>query len=514
MTKLSIKINVKASKQRVWQIISHPERFPSFIKDVKNVVILQRDSKTALMQWKILIDNLEIQWTEQCRYDTDNAIISFHTIRGDFSSYDGTLALSHSGKGVDLILDATLDWGIPSFEKVIAKVLEDRVRRAFMGMLVSIKRQLEKQQPARSFGFVIHPLDLGLIGIAFREPNIASKRKDLLSKAFEWLPPFKCSDIVGLQSTDGTAIDGALIYCPLLPDQMVANQGEIALKRTIEAVHVAQSLGVGVVGLGAYAANIGRKGILVSEAVNVPVTTGTSYTIAIAIEGVRKACSTVGIDLRNLCVGIVGATGGIGSTCAELLSKEAGSLILNARNQTRLDDLVIRLKEKSPGLEISHTTELDWLIANADVIITATGSPASLINAQSLRPGTIVCDVSRPRNVSPESVEETHGSVLVFDGGIVKPPGDVDFDFYFGLPPGIAYACMAETMILALAEKYEGFSIGGNISADKVAEILKLGDKFGFKLAELRWCEREIPEETLQIVREHAQKRLSKSRIW
>lgn len=508
MTKLSLAIPVKTTKQQLWELITHPEGYPTFIPNVKDAVILQRDQSVSIVRWRISIENIEFQWTEQCHYDRDNARISFHMVRGDFSTYDGTLSIGHAGTGVELVLEATMDWDIPSFEKIIAKTIEEKVRRSFTAMLVALKRYAERHRIERTYAFVIHPLDLGLISVAFREPNIISKRKDLISKAFEWLPPFKCSDIVGLKATDGRETNGALIYCPLLPEQMASSHNNLALKRTIESVKVAETLGVNIVGLGAYAAQVGKKGILVAEAAQVPVTTGTSYTIATAIHGVEIACRAVGADLSQMQVGIVGATGGVGSVCAELLVNKAGSLIINSRNQTRLDELAERLKSRAPATKVIQTTELDWLVANSHVVITATSTPSALIDARSLWPGTIVCDVSRPRNVTPESVEETHGNVLVFDGGVVKPPGEVDFDFYFGLPPGLAYGCIAETMILALSRRFEGYSIGGNITTAKVEEIERLGEVLGFRLAELRWCDREIPQETFEIVRGHLRKRL------
>ena len=509
--KISVKINVKVTKQRLWELITHPEAYPSFIPDVKDVIILQRDLSVSLVRWKVMLEEVELQWVEQCHYDRENARVSFHAVHGDFSSYDGSMTLNHAGQGIDLIFEASIDWDLPSFEKVIADVVEQKVRRSFTAMLVAIKRYAEKNKPERLFSFVIHPLDLGLISVAFREPNIVSKRKDLVSKVFEWLPPFKCSDVVGLRTADGLEVDGALIYCPLLPEQMVSNRREIALKRTIEAVRVAESLGVKIVGLGAYAAQIGKKGVLVAEAVRVPVTTGTSYTIGMAIHSVELACRAVETELSQMSVGIVGATGAVGSTCAELLAGRVGSLIINARNETRLCELRDKVLERAPSLQVRQTSQLDWLIANSDIIITATSTPSTLIDARSLRSGTIVCDVSRPRNVSPESVEETHGTVLVFDGGVVKPPGEVDFGFYFGLPPGLAYACIAETMILALARRFEGYSIGGNVTTSKVEEICRLGNSLGFHLAELRWCERKIPQETFERVGDHIRKRAIRS---
>ena len=55
-------------------------------------------------------------------------------------------------------------------------------------------------------------------------------------------------------------------------------------------------------------------------------------------------------------------------------------------------------------------------------------------------------------------------------------PGDIDFNFNFGFPPKTAYACMAETMILALEKRYENFTIGKRVDCGgQIDEISTLG---------------------------------------
>ena len=73
--------------------------------------------------------------------------------------------------------------------------------------------------------------------------------------------------------------------------------------------------------------------------------------------------------------------------------------------------------------------------------------------------------------------------VLVVDGGMMDVPGEVDFGFDFGLPPGNAYACMAEPMVLALEGRYESYSLGKRIQIDQVRTIAQLARKHGFKLS-------------------------------
>ena len=43
--------------------------------------------------------------------------------------------------------------------------------------------------------------------------------------------------------------------------------------------------------------------------------------------------------------------------------------------------------------------------------------------------------------VLADTIAEKKGNyILVVDGGTVRPPGDVNFNFYFGLAPGSCYA--------------------------------------------------------------------------
>jgi predicted amino acid dehydrogenase len=73
--------------------------------------------------------------------------------------------------------------------------------------------------------------------------------------------------------------------------------------------------------------------------------------------------------------------------------------------------------------------------------------------------------------------------VLIISGGVVDVPGEVDFGFDFGLPPGKAYACMAETMVLALEGRHESYSLGKDVQLERVHEITQLARKHGFQLS-------------------------------
>jgi len=143
-------------------------------------------------------------------------------------------------------------------------------------------------------------------------------------------------------------------------------------------------------------------------------------------------------------------------------------------------------------------------IYDADLVLTVTSAITAVIEPEYLKPGAVVCDVARPRDVS-RRVGEQRDDVLVIEGGMVEVPGDVDFHFDFGFPPRMAYACMAETMALALEGRYEDYSLGKQISRARVEEISAIAARHGFRLGPFRSFERgPVTPETIARVQERA----------
>ncbi len=63
---------------------------------------------------------------------------------------------------------------------------------------------------------------------------------------------------------------------------------------------------------------------------------------------------------------------------------------------------------------------------------------------------------------------------------------------------------MAETMILALEGRFEDYTLGKEISLERVNEIASLARKHGFRLSGFRSFEHEVSDEQIQIVRRNA----------
>jgi predicted amino acid dehydrogenase len=270
--------------------------------------------------------------------------------------------------------------------------------------------------------------------------------------------------------------------------------------KIVKTVKMAQSKGARLVGLGAFTSVVGDAGLTISKQVDVPVTTGDSYTVAIALQAVREAARRMEVDLSRATVAVVGATGAIGAISAELLARHAPQLILIGRRPERLAQVKSRCE--AAGAEVQLSTDIS-AIRHADVILAVSSSGEALIQPHHLKPGAIVCDVARPRDVSKKVIEECD-DVLVIEGGMVEVPGDVDFHFNFGFPLKMAYACMAETMALAMDHRYESYTLGKDLTVSQVETIEDIARRHGFKLAGFRSFERAVSDEQIERIKRNA----------
>lgn len=352
-----------------------------------------------------------------------------------------------------------------------------------------------------TFAFIIHPIDpkadverkYPLLGRLLPEPVI-----HFLSG---YWPPVYISEITGVRSVyTRREARGWFVAAPYTPQRMLEIPEEQVYRKIVQAGRMAEKLGAKILGLGAFTSVVGDAGVTIAERLDIPVTTGDAYTVAIAAQAIIEAGRLMGIEARQARLAIVGATGAIGSTCAELLAGEVGQLTLIGRREAALN--AVRERCEGAGAEVRASTDLRD-IAQADLIMTVTSSIGPIIEPELLKPGAVVLDVARPRDVSRRVAAE-RSDVLVVEGGMVEVPGPVDFHFDFGFPPGRAYACMAETMALALEGRYEDYTLGRRIEVERVREINTIATRHGFRLSGLRSFEREVTAEHIARVQDLA----------
>jgi predicted amino acid dehydrogenase len=409
-------------------------------------------------------------------------------------------------RGVDLVVDVTPQ----PFDDVTvnAATLEALMMASvhhysalthddLLDMIVSAgmePRLLRPNGPRRKsrFAFVIHPLSQQYLRNV--EPLRTVARiapqpvMDLVEKAVAYSPPFTYSHVTGITSPTGAEVEGWLISVGGTPHEMLAHSPEFTYRRLLAAAETAQKLGAQIMGLGAFTKVVGDAGVTVARQAPLPVTTGNSYSASGALWAAHDALRRLGLAevdddgaLRGKAM-VVGATGAIGSVCARLLAVAEARLWLVSPESAKLLALKSTIEREHPGTEVHIAATPDEALPEMDLIVTATsGAGKRVLDIMSVKPGCVITDVARPLDLSAEDVAR-RPDVLVIESGEIELPGDVEMRD-IGLPKNVVYACLAETVVLALEGRFESFTVGRNIEWEKVKEIYRLGLKHGMRLA-------------------------------
>ena len=360
------------------------------------------------------------------------------------------------------------------------------------------------------FAFVIHPLSQQYLTktppldwIANVSPTTVM---NLVEKAVAYTPPFIYSKVSGITSPTGDEAEGWLITVGGTPREIMAHGPEFTYSRLLAAAKLAKKLGAQIMGLGAFTKVVGDAGITVAKRAPLPITTGNSYSASGALWAAHDAAKKVGrvsIGKSGKMAGkamVVGATGAIGSVCARLLAKAVDEIYMVAPEAAKLLALRESIELETPGaiVHVSATTDRD--LSEMDMVVTATsGAGKRILDIMQVKPGCVITDVARPLDIPAEDVAK-RPDVLVIESGEIQLPGNVRMKD-IGLPRGIAYACLAETIVLALEARFENFTLGRNIEWEKVREIYKLGLKHGMELAAISGVNGVFTDEDFERVR-------------
>jgi predicted amino acid dehydrogenase len=365
---------------------------------------------------------------------------------------------------------------------------------------------LNEPRDVARFAFVIHPLSVDFI---FKHPQLKYLRF-VPDRILEWfmanLRPLYLSRITGVRSkATGGEVEGYLLGLGATPRELMRRKPSFTYRRLIVASRMAQQKGAKIMGLGAFTKVVGDAGMTVAYKSDIAITSGNSLTVAATLEAAKQAVIKMGAeDLTKGRAVVIGATGAIGSVCSRLIAQAIRDVVLVAPRPEKLIALRRLIEEETPGAQVLIATEADPHLAGADLVVTTTTAIGQrVIDVLKLKPGCVVCDVARPPDVREEDAR-LRPDVLVVESGEILLPGQPNFGFDIGLPPGVAYACLAEAAVLAMEGRFENFTLGRNIEMEKVKEMYHLFKKHGLQLEGLRSFGRYVTDEEVAQKRELA----------
>lgn len=335
--------------------------------------------------------------------------------------------------------------------------------------------------PAKRFAFLVHPR----ADVATDMARLWRPLGRVPAPVWDWglrnlsVPPVP---LAAVHRRDSATADpaGWVIVVPVGARQMLSEDRRWVVGKVEQAVDKAQRLGAEIVGLGALTAPATGAGRLLRPRPGVTMTTGNAFTAHLTIEGLRRLLPAA----PGSHLAIVGATGSVGSCVVRLLADEplGSKLTLIARGERRLQNLAMDFAARGTGVEVHTSTSLD-AVRDADLVLVLTSAADAVIGAEHLKRGAVVLDDTQPRNTDPTLANE-RPDVTVIDGGVAAVPG-IDLRGDIGLPRGLAYACLCETMLMAFSGHTEhALGEAGVDHALAMRDAARRFSSLGFTLAD------------------------------
>ena len=258
-----------------------------------------------------------------------------------------------------------------------------------------------------------------------------------------------------------------------------------AVERVQQAVDLAAAQGCTVIALGAFSSIITRNGTAITPPAGTRITSGNALTVAAAHHRILEACRNASIDPRspNTRIGVVGATGNIGAVLCHRLTTgntRFARVLLVSRNERRLEQLRASLAQSASDADLACSTELDAL-RTCNVIALTVNANAPLLYPHHLGPQRpiVVGDISVPGSVS-DAVRQTEGVRVHPIASVLTLPGEPDFVMSSHSPPGTAFCCAAEAILLGLEpQATAGLRLIGDVDPACVDTLEQLAQKHG-----------------------------------
>jgi fatty aldehyde-generating acyl-ACP reductase len=311
-----------------------------------------------------------------------------------------------------------------------------------------------------------------------------------------WIPPRTVSRISVAAAPGSVPVPGIYVDTFITPDELAIRPTRRVLDKVRDGIRAADREGVRVATLGGFT-SILLEAMSEESSVGPVLTTGNTLTAALIVRGVERAARLLGRELARETLLVIGATGDVGSACARYFAGRTRLLLLAARNHERLARAAQPLRQHGP---VDLSTDVAGLLGQASLVIAAASTAAPVFTLGDCRPEAVVCDAGYPKNIRAALADLPGrrvfaGGMGVLAGGLRSDGGVLD-QFYTFPVANAAHGCMLEGAVLAMAGRFEPFSVGrGRITPERIEEMWQLAVAWGVSLAPLFGADGVWPEE-------------------
>jgi len=376
-----------------------------------------------------------------------------------------------------------------------------------------VKNSADKQEEIEKYAFIIHPLHAGQL---FMHPaakpfrSFKTKLAPMVEQVATLVPGMFWGTIDGVKSEKtGKEVKGLIYTLTETPAMLMKKDPEDVYRRLVRLCRSAKEAGAKIIGLGAYTKIVGDAGVTVNRRSPIPVTTGNSLSACATLWAAKLAVDKMKMvekvgELYQGVAMVIGATGSIGAVSAKVLCQSWKEIILVAPRAHKLLELKEEILIIAPNCKVTIATSPEIHSGRSHLIITTTSARGQkILEIENVRPGAVICDVSRPLDISEEDALK-RPDVMVIESGEVELPGDYKMKVDLGLQGRIVYACLAETALLAMDNRFESFTLSRNISYQKVLDIDRMAREHGVRLSHITGHSGIITDQEFELCRAHA----------
>lgn len=144
MPYVEAKTTIRGNGREIFDIVKNMAAYPSFMKDVVSVDILEQGEAYDISHWVTNADGRRIVWTERDDFYPEQLQILYKQTEGDLKKMEGAWHIVPQGELCEVTLAVDFEFGIPMIAGMLNPLLKRKVRENSEHMLQAIKEQVEK----------------------------------------------------------------------------------------------------------------------------------------------------------------------------------------------------------------------------------------------------------------------------------------------------------------------------------------------------------------------------------
>lgn len=136
---------IDAPVERVYAIAKDNRSFPSFMKDVQSLEVIEEDGPRVVSDWVGLVSTfgLKVRWTQEDLWDEAARTCTFRQIKGDYDELGGTWRFTEENGGTRFDSVVNYEYVVPGLGPLVKKVVHSLVVKNMEGVLAAIKERAE-----------------------------------------------------------------------------------------------------------------------------------------------------------------------------------------------------------------------------------------------------------------------------------------------------------------------------------------------------------------------------------